>query len=40
MNKIKIEIKWAVLFSVMVLVWTVIEKISGLYGSIYTTIFT
>ncbi len=32
MQKIKIEIKWAVIFSVVVLLWMVIEKLSGLHG--------
>jgi hypothetical protein len=32
MKKIKIEIKWAILFSVMTLLWMVLEKLSGLHG--------
>ncbi|WP_420150823.1 DUF4199 domain-containing protein [Spirosoma sp.] len=28
----KIEIKWAILFSIMVLLWMILEKISGLHG--------
>lgn len=32
MKNIKIEVKWAVLFSIMVLVWMLLEKLSGLHG--------
>lgn len=32
MKKIAIEFKWAILFSIMTLVWMVIEKLSGLHG--------
>lgn len=32
MKNIKIEIKWAIIFSIMVLAWMVLEKISGLHG--------
>lgn len=32
MNNIKIEVKWAIIFSVMGLFWMVLEKISGLHG--------
>jgi hypothetical protein len=32
MTKIKIEIKWAIFFSIMTLLWMVIEKLSGLHG--------
>ena len=32
MNNIKIELKWAIVFSVVTLVWMVLEKISGLHG--------
>ncbi|MBK7098771.1 MAG: DUF4199 domain-containing protein [Sphingobacteriales bacterium] len=32
MNRIKIEIKWAVIFSAMVLLWMLLEKWSGLHG--------
>ena len=32
MKNIKIEFKWAIIFSVMVLLWMVLEKISGLHG--------
>src|SRR5690606_32664044 len=32
MKSIKIEIKWAVIFSVMVLLWMLLEKLSGLHG--------
>lgn len=31
MHKIKIEIKWAVIFSIMVLLWMVLEKLVGLH---------
>lgn len=31
MEKFKIEIKWAIIFSLMVLVWMVLEKMSGLH---------
>lgn len=32
MNTIRIEIKWAIIFSVMGLLWMVLEKLSGLHG--------
>lgn len=32
MGKIKIEIKWAVYFTLMTLVWMLLEKICGLHG--------
>ncbi len=32
MTNIKIEIKWAILFSVIGLIWIFLEKISGLHG--------
>lgn len=32
MNRIKIELKWAVLFSLMTLLWMLLEKLSGLHG--------
>lgn len=32
MKNIKIEIKWAILFSIMGLLWMVLEKLSGLHG--------
>lgn len=32
MKSIKIEIKWAVIFSIMGLLWMVLEKVSGLHG--------
>lgn len=32
MNKIKIEIKWAIIFAVMTLVWMLLEKVCGLHG--------
>jgi hypothetical protein len=32
MANIKIEIKWAIIFSIMVLLWMVFEKFSGLHG--------
>lgn len=32
MKNIKIEIKWAVIFSMMGLVWMVLEKLTGLHG--------
>lgn len=31
MKSIKIELKWALIFSVMVLVWMLLEKVSGLH---------
>lgn len=33
MEKIKIEIKWAILFSLMTLLWMVLEKLSGLHST-------
>jgi hypothetical protein len=32
MKKVKIEIKWAVIFSVMTLLWMLLEKLSGLHS--------
>ncbi|MBD1422930.1 DUF4199 domain-containing protein [Sphingobacterium chuzhouense] len=32
MKNISIEIKWAVLFSIMTLLWMVLEKLCGLHG--------
>lgn len=32
MKNIKIEIKWALIFSVMVLAWMLLEKLTGLHG--------
>ncbi len=32
MNKYKIEIKWSIIFAVMLLVWMLIEKLSGLHS--------
>ena len=32
MGKFRIEIKWAILFTVMMLVWMVLEKLAGLHG--------
>ncbi len=32
MKNIKLEIKWAVIFTVMALLWMVLEKLSGLHG--------
>ena len=32
MKNIKIEIKWAIIFSVVALLWMVLEKLSGLHG--------
>ena len=32
MNTVKIEIKWAILFNIMTLVWMLLEKLSGLHG--------
>ena len=32
MEKIKIEIKWAIIFVVMMLVWMVLERVTGLHG--------
>lgn len=31
MNKIKIEIKWAIIFVVMTLIWMILEKLAGLH---------
>lgn len=33
MKKLKVEIKWAILFSIMTLVWMVLEKLSGLHSN-------
>lgn len=32
MKSIKIEIKWAIIFSIVGLLWMVLEKLSGLHG--------
>jgi hypothetical protein len=32
MNKIKIEIKWAIIFVLMTLAWMLLEKLAGLHG--------
>lgn len=32
MKNIKIEFKWAVIFSIMTLLWMVLEKLTGLHG--------
>lgn len=32
MGKIKTEIKWAVIFSLMTLLWMLLEKLTGLHG--------
>ncbi|HCA41631.1 MAG TPA: DUF4199 domain-containing protein [Bacteroidetes bacterium] len=42
MNNIKIEIKWAVIFIVMMIIWMFIERISGLHdvNIAYHAIFT
>jgi len=32
MKNIRIEIKWAVIFSIMSLLWMVLEKVFGLHG--------
>lgn len=32
MNKIKVEIKWAIIFSVTTLIWMGLEKLIGLHG--------
>lgn len=32
MKDIKIEIKWAIIFSIMALLWMVLEKLSGLHS--------
>lgn len=32
MKNIKIEIKWAIIFSIMGLLWMLLEKVSGLHG--------
>ena len=45
MQNIKIEIKWAIIFSVVTLLWMVLEKLVGLHGThidkhmIYTNFF-
>lgn len=31
MHNIRIEVKWAVLFSIMSLAWMLLEKLSGLH---------
>ncbi len=33
MKKLKIEIKWAILFSIMTLLWMVLEKLNGLHST-------
>ena len=32
MNNVKIEIKWAIIFSIIGLLWMVLEKLAGLHG--------
>ena len=32
MSKIRIELKWAIIFTIVALVWVVLEKVSGLHG--------
>jgi hypothetical protein len=32
MSKVKIEVKWALIFSIVGLLWMVLEKVSGLHG--------
>ena len=32
MKNLKIEIKWAIIFALMTLVWMLLEKLSGLHG--------
>ncbi len=32
MKNIRIEIKWAILFSIMTLLWMILEKLCGLHG--------
>src|SRR5690606_24385271 len=32
MKNIRIEIKWAIIFSIMGLIWMVLEKVTGLHG--------
>lgn len=32
MNKFKIELKWALIFAIMTLLWMVLEKVTGLHG--------
>lgn len=32
MHQIRIEVKWAIIFSLMTLAWMVLERISGLHG--------
>ena len=32
MNRIKIELKWALIFSMVALLWMLLEKLSGLHG--------
>jgi hypothetical protein len=33
MGNIKIEIKWAIIFSVMTLLWMLLEKLAGLHST-------
>jgi hypothetical protein len=33
MKKVKIEIKWAIIFSIMTLMWMLLEKLSGLHST-------
>lgn len=33
MKNIKIEIKWAIIFSLIVLLWMLLEKLSGLHST-------
>ncbi|MBN1186959.1 MAG: DUF4199 domain-containing protein [Bacteroidales bacterium] len=45
MNKINIEIKWAIIFSVITLIWMLLEKLVGLHSEhidkhiVYTNLF-
>ena len=34
MKNIKIEFKWAIIFTIMTLLWMVLEKLCGLHGAI------
>lgn len=33
MNNLKIELKWALIFSIVGLIWMVLEKVAGLHGA-------
>lgn len=33
MKKLKIELKWAIIFSIMTLIWMLLEKLSGLHSA-------